>query len=445
MRRYIRITFFFILLGFFSLQLKSQVAVKGRLLLKETNTSKDAVLKIEKNSEIVDRLDLGKKGNFNYKLALNSNYVLHFTKDEYVTKKIEVNTTVPSDKESKSFQPLYFEVELFKSVPNSELGPFKYPVGKIVYNSSIQEFDYDVNYSRRIQNKLRKKEKAYQKARDKYERKQRQKEIAQKKEKLREQREKERKRKQEFIQKQKEKAQKRKEKLQEQKEQERKRKQALKRKLEKRAKERADSIAMAKAKQRREEQDKIEKQQEQIQAQVEKQQQEQIQEKKEKLNEIEESVEENEKEAAQKKQQELKEKREVKEKVKKQAKETKEKKQKRRRLSQQEKKELIENNRRNTKKGYMKEIIEKDNSLLNIGDESNNNDINYEGDPGDLNFYRKVDEYEKLGMHIKRIIIKEEEKINVYHRVKHDWGRVFYFKDYRNIGKHQFIIETSKD
>ena len=188
MRRQIRITILFAIIGFFTLQLDAQVAVKGKLLLKEKESSKGSYLKIEKNSEIVDRIELGNKGSFQYKLDLNNVYLLHFTNDGYVTKKIKVNTNVPSGKESKSFQPLYFEVELFKSVPNSELGPFKYPVGKIVYNSSIEEFDYDVDYSRTIQNKLRKKEKAYKEARNQYEKEQRQKKIAQKKKKLKEDR-----------------------------------------------------------------------------------------------------------------------------------------------------------------------------------------------------------------------------------------------------------------
>jgi DNA polymerase III alpha subunit (gram-positive type) len=443
MQRYIRITILFSFIGFLTLQLNAQVSVKGNLHLKEKKSSKSSYLKIEKNSEIVDRIELGRKGNFKYKLALNNEYLLHFTNEGYVTKKIEVNTNVPSGKESKSFQPLYFEVELFKSVPNSELGPFKYPVGKIVYNSSIEEFDYDVDYSRTIQNKLRKKEKAYKKARDKYEKQQRQKKIAQKREKLKEEREQERKQKQAFIQKQKKKAKERKEKLEEQQEKEQKKKQELKERLEERAKERADSIAQVKAKQRREEQEKIEEQQEKLQEKAEKERQEEIKEKKERLDEIEETVEQNKKKAKKEKQEELEKKRNVKEKVKKQAKETREKRQKRKRLSEQEKKELIENNIRNAKKEYLREIFQKDD---NLGSKEGETDAgSYREKAQNLDFYRKVDRYEKYGMQIKRIILKEEDKLNVYHKVKHNWGGVFFFKDYRNIGKHQFILETSKD
>ena len=168
-----RVSILFIIFAFFTLVLNAQVSVEGRLLLKEKNNSSDATLKIEKNGKIVDQMDLGRKGQFKYELDLNNSYILHFTKEGYVTKKIEMDTNVPSDKVSNSFQSLYFEVEIFKSVPDSKLGPFQYPVGKIVYNSDIEEFDYDVNYSRKIQNKLRQKEKAYKKAREEYEEQQR--------------------------------------------------------------------------------------------------------------------------------------------------------------------------------------------------------------------------------------------------------------------------------
>ena len=174
-----------------------------------------------------------------------------------------------------------------------------------------------------------------------------------------------------------------------------------------------------------------------------KERQEEIKEKKEKLDEIEESVELNKKKAQKEEQEEMEEKRKVKEKVKKQAKETREQRQKQKRLSEQEKKELIKNNIQNTKKEYLRQIFQKDENLGSNEGESNTG--SYREEAQNLDFYRKVDEYEKYGMNIKRIILKEEDKLNVYHKVKHNWGGVFYFKDYRNIGKHQFILETTKD
>jgi len=441
MDRYIRITALFVFFAFISFSLKAQLLVEGRLLLKNEQNSEGAILKIEKNSNIIDRINLDKRGDFNYDLELNNEYKLHFVKDGYVTKQIEVNTNVPSGKESNSFQPLYFEVEIFKSVPNSELGPFKYPVGKIVYNSSIDEFDYDVDYSRKIQNQIRKKEKAYNKARDEYEEQQREKRIAQKKEELKKEKEKERKKKQEFIQQQKEKAKKRKEKLEKQKEEERKRKEKLKQQMEERAKERADSVAKAQAEKQKERQERLKQQQEKIQEELAQKEEEENQKKQEKLNNIEKSVEKEKQELEQKRQQETNKKQELKKEVKKEAEERKEQKQKRRELNEKEKKELIDNQINKTKKNYLREIFENTDKLLEDGFNSENTDKK----EVDTNFYRKVDEYEGRGMHIKRIIIQQDDKINVYHKVKHNWGGVFYFKDYRSIGKYQYEIESSGD
>jgi len=441
MQRYIRFTALFIFLGFISFSLKGQLSVEGKLLLKDEKKSDGAILRIEKNSQIVDKINLEKRGDFNYDLELNNEYILHFVKNGYITKKIEVNTNVPSGKESKSFQPLYFEVEIFKSVPDSDLGPFKHPVGKIVYNSSIDEFDYDVDYSRKIQNQIRKKEKAYKEAREEYEENQREKRIAQKKEELKKEKEKEKQKQQEFIQQQKEKARKERERIQKQEEEERKRKEELKRQMEKRAEERADSIAKAKAEKERKQKEKLKKQQEKIQEELAQKEEEERQKKQAKLNNIEKSVEENNKEAEEKRQKELNKKQELKEEVKKEAKERKEQKQKRRELNEKEKQELINNQINNTKKNYLREIFENTDKLLKEG----LNDPNATQSEVDTDFYRKVDEYDGPGMHIKRIIIQQDEKINVYHKVKHNWGGVFYFKDYQSIGKHQFEIESSGD
>src|SRR6056297_267557 len=367
MRRYIRFTALFIFFAFISFSLKAQLSVEGMLLLKNKKNSEGAVLKIEKNSNIVDKINPDKRGDFKYDLELNNEYKLHFVKDGYVTKQIEVNTNVPSGKESKSFQPLYFEVEIFKSVPNSKLGPFKYPVGKIVYNSSIDEFDYDVDYSRKVQNQIRKKEEAYKKAREKYEENQREKKIAQKKEELKKEKEKEKQRKQEFIQQQKEKAKERKERLQKQQEEERKRKEVLKRQMEKRAKERADSIAKAEAEKERKRQEQLKEQQQKIQEELAQKEEEEHQKKQAKLKNIEKSVEENKKEAEEKRQKELNKKQELKEEVKKEAEERKEQKQKRRELNKKEKEELINNQINNTKKNYLRQIFDNTDKLLKEG------------------------------------------------------------------------------
>lgn len=438
----LRITTLFIFLSLISFSTKAQkLSVEGKILLKEDKNSSGAILKIEKNSQTVDRIDIGKKGKFNYDLELNNEYILHFTKDEYVTKQIEVNTNVPSDKESKSFQPLYFEVEIFKSVPNSDLGPFEYPVGKIVYSSTIGEFDYDVNYSRKIQNKLRKKEKAYKKAREKYEKEQEQEKIAQKKEELNKEKEKERQKKQEFIQQQKEKAKKKKEELEKLQEEERKRKEELKKQLEKRAKEKADSIKKAEAEKEKERQEQLKKQKEKIQEELAKEDEEKRQKKKEKLNEIEKSVKEKKQKVEKEEQEEFQEKQNLKQKVKDEAEERKKQEIKSRNLNEKEKREQIDNQINDTKNNYLKRIFENTDKLLNEG----LSDDNYQGEIDDMSFYRKVDEYEGRGMHIKRIIIQRDKKINVYHKVKHNWGGLFYFKDYRSIGKHLFMLESSED
>jgi hypothetical protein len=50
--------------------------------------------------------------------------------------------------------------------------------------------------------------------------------------------------------------------------------------------------------------------------------------------------------------------------------------------------------------------------------------------------------YSSFNMDITEIVLNNDKILRVYHRVKHDWGGVFYFKNYRAISKTLFYLET---
>ena len=53
-----------------------------------------------------------------------------------------------------------------------------------------------------------------------------------------------------------------------------------------------------------------------------------------------------------------------------------------------------------------------------------------------------VSHYSHHNMDITEVILNREKILRVYHRVKHNWGGVFYFKNYRAISKTLFFLET---
>ena len=53
-----------------------------------------------------------------------------------------------------------------------------------------------------------------------------------------------------------------------------------------------------------------------------------------------------------------------------------------------------------------------------------------------------ISTYTAFNMDIVEVILNNKKILRVYHRVEHDWGGVFYFKNYRAISKTLFFLET---
>jgi hypothetical protein len=142
---------------------QNTLQVKGRLDLKEGKT-KEGSIKLYENGNLVQSQNADRTGKFSFDLALNKDYIFEFSSDGYVTKKININTEVPSNAENKSFTPIYFAVELFHQYTGVNTIVFTQPVGIIKYYPQIGDFDYDVDYSTEIRNQVDKAEKELEKA-----------------------------------------------------------------------------------------------------------------------------------------------------------------------------------------------------------------------------------------------------------------------------------------
>lgn len=93
-------------------------------------------------------------GKFSLELELNTNYILSFEKDGFVTKKLSFNTRVPADAAANGFTPFEFAVSLFKQYDGVNTVVFNQPVGVIRYDRTMDDFDYDTDYTKSIQSAL---------------------------------------------------------------------------------------------------------------------------------------------------------------------------------------------------------------------------------------------------------------------------------------------------
>ncbi len=92
------------------------------------------------------------------KLQFNNDYILSFSKPGYITKSITVNTIVPPERLDQTFEPYKIGVKLFRQYEGVNIVVYNQPVARIYFNSSLDDFDYDVDYTKSILSILKKTE-----------------------------------------------------------------------------------------------------------------------------------------------------------------------------------------------------------------------------------------------------------------------------------------------
>lgn len=88
------------------------------------------------------------------KLDFNSTYTIVFAKPGYITKSVEFDTKAPADRIKQGFDPYKIGVKLFKQYDGVNITVYNQPVGKIRFDNTLDEFNYDTDYSKSILSKL---------------------------------------------------------------------------------------------------------------------------------------------------------------------------------------------------------------------------------------------------------------------------------------------------
>jgi len=91
-------------------------------------------------------------------LRLDNNYIISFTKQGYITKRIAFDTRMPIDRARQELYPFNFEVILFPQYEGLNVVVFNQPVAKIFFDPLLDDFDYDTDYTKQIQSALKKAE-----------------------------------------------------------------------------------------------------------------------------------------------------------------------------------------------------------------------------------------------------------------------------------------------
>ncbi len=126
--------------------------VEGRLKI-EAGDLRNARMVMYKDG-VKERTVTTDLSRFTLSLDIGHKYIMEFQKDGYVTKKLLFNTEAPAEAVANGFTPFEFGVSLFKQYDDVNIVIFNQPVGIIRYESSIDDFDYDTDYTKSIQSQL---------------------------------------------------------------------------------------------------------------------------------------------------------------------------------------------------------------------------------------------------------------------------------------------------
>ncbi|MEM9025206.1 MAG: hypothetical protein AAGB22_15770, partial [Bacteroidota bacterium] len=100
----------------------------------------------------VDKASTDKNGRFKFELDYNHIYVLEFSRNGYVTKRLHINTNdVPEENAKFGHEFGGFVVSLFKEMEGLDVSILEQPIGKVFYDPGTEQFEYDRKYTKSIQ------------------------------------------------------------------------------------------------------------------------------------------------------------------------------------------------------------------------------------------------------------------------------------------------------
>lgn len=95
-----------------------------------------------------------KNGTFNVSLEFGNQYIIEFSYEGYVSKKLSVDTenNVEDVTSDKSIENLV--IDLFQALPGEDYKVLEKPIAKIIYDPEKGAFSYDMAYNSEIQDKV---------------------------------------------------------------------------------------------------------------------------------------------------------------------------------------------------------------------------------------------------------------------------------------------------
>ncbi len=93
-------------------------------------------------------------GKCDIKFPRNKQFIVQFSKEGYLTKKIAIDTRVPYSIDTP--QKFTFSLEMFEELSGVDMSVLKNPVAQIKFNNKKKQFDYDAEFTMSINQEIQK-------------------------------------------------------------------------------------------------------------------------------------------------------------------------------------------------------------------------------------------------------------------------------------------------
>ena len=134
---------------------KNFLDMKGQVTYGKKKLDKSFVkIYADTTSNIVQKMESDIGGWVAFQLPIQKTYTIKISKAGHVTKIISVDATMPKLNEGDYY--FEFSVDLFENIEGLDVSVLKNPVAKIFFNTFTKKFDYDYNYTAKINNDVKK-------------------------------------------------------------------------------------------------------------------------------------------------------------------------------------------------------------------------------------------------------------------------------------------------
>lgn len=126
------------------------VDIKGKI--KDGSKSISTVkIEVYESNILKESVNSESSGRFNLKLEFDKKYIIQFSKNSYVSKKVEFDTHVD---EKQYVWPYPFTIELFETIDGLDVSALNAPVTKIYYSKNEGDFIFDIPYTNGMKAKI---------------------------------------------------------------------------------------------------------------------------------------------------------------------------------------------------------------------------------------------------------------------------------------------------